>query len=61
MDYQEPDSSQPDPENFTPSHPLAGETPTPYEECHACGEMTPKRRIHYGGITCYSCRSFFRR
>jgi len=30
-------------------------------ECHVCGEVTLKTRLHYGGITCYSCRAFFRR
>ena len=29
--------------------------------CHCCGVKTPKARLHYGGITCYPCRSFFRR
>eukprot|EP00092_Neocalanus_flemingeri_P001388 GFUD01001481.1.p1 GENE.GFUD01001481.1~~GFUD01001481.1.p1 ORF type:complete len:593 (+),score=137.30 GFUD01001481.1:201-1979(+) len=29
--------------------------------CHACGVKTTKARLHYGGITCYPCRSFFRR
>ena len=29
--------------------------------CHCCGVKTPKARLHYGGITCYPCHSFFRR
>ena len=29
--------------------------------CHCCGVETEKTRLHYGGITCYPCRSFFRR
>ena len=29
--------------------------------CHCCGVKTSKARLHYGGITCYPCRSFFRR
>jgi len=29
--------------------------------CHCCGVETSKARLHYGGITCYPCRSFFRR
>ena len=29
--------------------------------CHCCGVKTAKARLHYGGITCYPCRSFFRR
>ena len=30
-------------------------------KCHCCGMKTEKARLHYGGITCYPCRSFFRR
>jgi hypothetical protein len=29
--------------------------------CHCCGVKTSKARLHYGGISCYPCRSFFRR
>ena len=30
-------------------------------ECQVCHKETPKTRIHYGGVSCYSCRAFFRR
>jgi len=30
-------------------------------ECAVCFQPIPKDRIHYGGISCYSCRAFFRR
>jgi len=30
-------------------------------ECAVCYQKIPKDRIHYGGISCYSCRAFFRR
>jgi len=28
--------------------------------CNVCKLPTPKTRIHYGGVSCYSCRAFFR-
>ena len=28
--------------------------------CRVCGEKISRPRVHYGGITCYSCRAFFR-
>ena len=30
-------------------------------ECAVCRQKTPKTRVHYGGVSCYSCRAFFRR
>merc|ERR1711981_1035652 len=30
-------------------------------ECAVCHQPIPKGRVHYGGVTCYSCRAFFRR
>jgi len=30
-------------------------------ECSVCHQPIPKDRVHYGGVTCYSCRAFFRR
>lgn len=30
-------------------------------ECAVCYQKIPKDRIHYGGVSCYSCRAFFRR
>jgi len=30
-------------------------------ECAVCHQPIPKDRIHYGGVSCYSCRAFFRR
>lgn len=30
-------------------------------ECAVCHQPIPKDRVHYGGVTCYSCRAFFRR
>ena len=30
-------------------------------ECAVCHQKTPKTRVHYGGVSCYSCRAFFRR
>ena len=29
--------------------------------CEVCGLLLDKERVHYGGISCYSCRQFFRR
>jgi hypothetical protein len=28
--------------------------------CGVCELPTPKARVHYGGVSCYSCRAFFR-
>jgi len=28
--------------------------------CGVCELPTPKTRVHYGGVSCYSCRAFFR-
>ena len=33
----------------------------PLSWCRVCSRNTAKDRVHYGGISCYSCRSFFRR
>jgi len=30
-------------------------------ECAVCSQPMPKSRLHYGGVSCYSCRAFFRR
>merc|ERR1712025_1168582 len=30
-------------------------------ECLVCHQETPKARVHYGGVSCYSCRAFFSR
>jgi len=30
-------------------------------ECSVCSQPLAKSRVHYGGVTCYSCRAFFRR
>jgi len=30
-------------------------------ECLVCGQPMTKSRLHYGGVSCYSCRAFFRR
>ena len=30
-------------------------------ECSVCSQPMPKSRVHYGGVSCYSCRAFFRR
>jgi len=30
-------------------------------ECAVCHQPIPKDRVHYGGVSCYSCRAFFRR
>ena len=30
------------------------------KSCHVCHDVAPNH-IHYGGISCYSCRAFFRR
>jgi len=29
--------------------------------CAVCNQQIPKDRVHYGGVSCYSCRAFFRR
>jgi hypothetical protein len=33
---------------------------SPTEKCKVCGEPAAKH-IHYGAVTCFSCRAFFRR
>ena len=30
-------------------------------QCAVCDQRLAKARLHYGGVTCYSCRAFFRR
>eukprot|EP00091_Calanus_sinicus_P025319 TRINITY_DN9600_c0_g1_i1.p1 TRINITY_DN9600_c0_g1~~TRINITY_DN9600_c0_g1_i1.p1 ORF type:complete len:181 (-),score=35.58 TRINITY_DN9600_c0_g1_i1:11-508(-) len=34
---------------------------TEVAECAVCHQPIPKGRVHYGGVSCYSCRAFFRR
>ena len=29
--------------------------------CQVCEQKLGKTRCHYGGVSCYSCRAFFRR
>ena len=29
--------------------------------CAVCRVTMEKTRVHYGGVSCYSCRAFFRR
>ena len=29
--------------------------------CDVCSATTDQRRVHYGGVSCLSCRQFFRR
>ena len=36
---------------------MGGEGPS---ICAVCEESIDKPRVHYGGVCCYSCRSFFR-
>eukprot|EP00092_Neocalanus_flemingeri_P020687 GFUD01022418.1.p1 GENE.GFUD01022418.1~~GFUD01022418.1.p1 ORF type:complete len:289 (-),score=76.83 GFUD01022418.1:205-1071(-) len=35
--------------------------PPCFVECSVCHQVLAKCRVHYGGVTCYSCRAFFRR
>ena len=30
-------------------------------ECGVCQQIIQKARVHYEGVSCYSCRAFFRR
>ena len=30
-------------------------------ECHVCHVSMEQEHIHYGGVSCFSCRQFFRR
>ena len=30
-------------------------------ECHVCHVPIEQEHIHYGGVSCFSCRQFFRR
>ena len=30
-------------------------------QCAVCHVAMEKTRVHYGGVSCYSCRAFFRR
>ena len=39
---------------------LMSDNPKP-TECAVCHWKTPKTRVHYGSVSCYSCRAFFRR
>jgi hypothetical protein len=43
---------------------MAGNTSAPSGNtsatCGVCELPTPKARVHYGGVSCYSCRAFFR-
>ena len=57
MEIKEPDGCETSSHQSVPPD----EGLTPSQECHACGESTERNRLHYGGITCDSCRTFFRR
>ena len=30
-------------------------------QCHVCHVPLDQKRVHYGGVSCFSCRQFFRR
>jgi len=34
---------------------------TKESSCAVCHQPIPQGRVHYGGVSCYSCRAFFRR
>ena len=34
---------------------------TPPKMCLVCGEKDVPTGLHYGAVTCYACRAFFRR
>ena len=40
---------------------LAGNFEKPNAACSVCLEPTDNNHLHYGAITCFSCRAFFRR
>ena len=39
---------------------MRGEGSSSNATCGICELPTPKARVHYGGVSCYSCRAFFR-
>ena len=40
---------------------LAGNFEKSHSKCSVCLEPTDNNHLHYGAITCFSCRAFFRR
>jgi hypothetical protein len=44
-------------EDLEGGEPVAGNSNA---NCGVCWLPTPKARVHYGGVCCYSCRAFFR-